>query len=198
MQPDDIESSHFKYHLNQLLKDRLVEKAGRGVYKLTAKGKATVDRLSRGRVNPHLTPKVITYTLLKDTRNYYLQRKDKEPYIGLLNMVGGKVHLGESSEEAAKREVYEKTGQKIDVIKLCGITEVRISTGEDLLSHVVAYVYAADLIDASPPPENLITIPFENLVSQTDLAPDLIGIINRIESSSSLFAMNLTIDWQPS
>ena len=79
LQPDGVESSHFKYHLNQLIKDKLVEQTGRGVYALTNTGKSAVDRLSRGKTNPELSPKVITYTLLRDASHYYLQRKDKQP-----------------------------------------------------------------------------------------------------------------------
>ena len=71
MQPDDVESSHFKYHLNQLIKDKLVEQKGRGLYGLTQTGQKAVDKLSSGRVNPHQTPKVITYTLLTDADNYF-------------------------------------------------------------------------------------------------------------------------------
>lgn len=34
----------------------------------------------------------------------------KEPYKGLYNFVGGKVEMGETSDEAAYRELFEETG----------------------------------------------------------------------------------------
>ena len=36
-------------------------------------------------------------------------RRIKDPYNGLLNFVGGKIENGESSEDAAYRELYEET-----------------------------------------------------------------------------------------
>jgi len=37
-------------------------------------------------------------------------KREKNPYKGLLNFVGGKVEPGESDEHAAYRELYEETG----------------------------------------------------------------------------------------
>ena len=37
-------------------------------------------------------------------------KRKKEPYAGLLNFVGGKVEVGETSEDAAYRELWEETG----------------------------------------------------------------------------------------
>ena len=37
-------------------------------------------------------------------------KRKKEPYTGLLNFVGGKVEVGETSEAAAYRELWEETG----------------------------------------------------------------------------------------
>lgn len=195
MQPDDVESGHFKYHLNLLVKDGLVERKDRGLYALSGKGKAAVDRLSRGRVNPHLTPKVITYTLLEDEQNYYLYRKDKEPYLGLINMIGGKVHLGEPAGQAAKREVYEKTGLSVPEPVLRGIAEIRIKNNENLLSHVIAYVYVAELGPDTRPGNGLIPIPVGSLPDQAEAAPDLLEVFTAVRTSKSLFALDIDIVW---
>lgn len=42
----------------------------------------------------------------------------KEPYKGLYNFVGGKVERNESNDDAAYRELYEKTGISTKDIKL--------------------------------------------------------------------------------
>jgi len=46
----------------------------------------------------------------KDKDSVLFCKRKKEPYAGLLNFVGGKVEAGETSEDAAYRELYEETG----------------------------------------------------------------------------------------
>lgn len=45
-------------------------------------------------------------------------RRIKDPYNGLLNFVGGKIETGESSEDAAYRELFEETAITHDDISL--------------------------------------------------------------------------------
>ncbi len=44
--------------------------------------------------------------------------REKEPYKGLYNFVGGKVERNESNDDAAYRELYEETGISTKDIKL--------------------------------------------------------------------------------
>lgn len=195
LQPDDIESSHFKYHLQQLINEGLVEQKSRGIYGLTAKGKSQVDQLSDGRVNPHSMPKVITYTLLQDQDHYYLLRKDKEPYLGLINMIGGKLHSGESAEQAAHREMLEKTGGNVEKLELKGVAQIRIKQAEGLLSHAVAFVFVADINSAKL--KQFISIKKSDIKNSADLAPDLLPILSAIEESNEPFVIDLAADYQP-
>lgn len=179
LQPDGIESSHFRYHLKELERDGYVVSPERGVYELTAKGQHHVDRLSRGSVNLVNMPKVITYTLLTHGDSYLLQVKDREPYKGLLNMIGGKVHESETTAEAAVREVREKAGIEIDPPALTGVFEVIIRRGADLLTHAIAYVYTAEVTEA---PDGLQPIEKTKLAETPSLAPDAIPIISAVSS----------------
>lgn len=190
LQPDDIESSHFKYHLNQLIKDKHVELVSRGVYQLTTTGKAYVDRLSTDSVNLRLAPKVITYTILHDENSYFLQRKTKEPYIELLNLIGGKVHLGESTKEAALREVEEKTHLVLESVTPRGVAEIRITQKDLLLSHVVAYIYSAQV---KSQPDDTVEVPFDMLAVREDLAPDLKSILDALQPAEGYAVFDLAI-----
>lgn len=191
LQPDGVESSHFKYHLDQLITDGLVARIDRGIYALSDKGRAAVDRLSDGRINPELTPKVITYTLFQDSDNYYLYRKDKEPYRGLLTMVTGKMHLDESAADASVREVKEKLGFAIEKSALRAVANVRIRRGEQLLTHVVAHVFVATTV----PEDNsgLEKIPKAELAERTDLVPDQFALLSFLHDSDSLGHLELDI-----
>jgi 8-oxo-dGTP pyrophosphatase MutT (NUDIX family) len=191
LQPADIESSHFKYHLNQLVKDGFVEQVSRGVYRLTQKGMSKVDTLSAGRINPHQGPKLITYTLIKNKNHYFLHLKNKEPYIGLLNMVGGKIHSGETSKDAATRELKEKAGFIADDLKLRGVAEIQIEDSETLLSHVTAYIYSQDIDESTETLESLEAIPKEKLIAHSDLAPDLLKLLAAIDSNSKPFVISI-------
>jgi ADP-ribose pyrophosphatase YjhB (NUDIX family) len=194
LQPDDVESSHFKYHLNQLIIDGLVEKEDRGVYKLTTKGKSEVDKLSLSGVNKPSAPKVITYTLIEDEENYYLFKKDKEPYIDLLNLIGGKVHLGELSFNAAKRELTEKINFMAVNIKPVGIAEIVIKSDQQIMSHVVAYVFVAT-INKEAILDNLIKIKKDLLSNIPNLAPDTFDIIREIDKNTYPFWTEIIVDF---
>ncbi len=54
-----------------------------------------------------------------DTADKFLMcKRKKEPYKGLSNLVGGKIELGEDSEKAAYRELFEETSISQNDIKL--------------------------------------------------------------------------------
>lgn len=190
LQPDGVESSHFKYHLDQLQHDGLVTRVDRGVYALTEKGKAAVDRLSIGRINPHQTPKVITYTLLERDDHYYLYRKNKEPFLGTVNMIAGKVHLDERTYDAAVREVQEKAGLVVVDLEHKVVAEVRIHENDQLVSHFVAYVFIASFNgDVSMLEEIAPT----DLIKRADLASDLLPLIAAVQAGERYVDLDLTI-----
>lgn len=57
----------------------------------------------------------------KDDKNVLMCKREKEPYKGKFNLVGGKVEEGESDIDAAYRELNEETGIKKDEIKLTNL-----------------------------------------------------------------------------
>jgi len=193
LQPEGVESSHFKYHLDQLINDGLVRQDSRGVYALTTKGKSSVDRLSTDRITPRQSPKVITYTLLQDDDTYYLYQKTKEPYLGLLNMVGGKVHSGDSPYDSAIREVQEKAGIVVDELEEITVASIRIMEDDVLLTHVIAYVYVAD-VDASALHSGLVPVPRSEISEAKGLAPDLLPVLEVIDDPEDYPSVDLLID----
>ena len=189
----DIESGHFRYHLSELVKDDYVEQLERGLYALTERGQQLVDKLSEHGVNPKAMPKVITYTLLTDDDSVLLYEKPKQPYMGLLNMIGGKLHEGETSQQAAIREVHEKTGKIIESPELVGIFEILISSKVGLLTHVIAYVFMAQVDAADFKHETIKRISTDTLSQIDKLAPDFLPIFHRLQASSGVATANIQI-----
>jgi ADP-ribose pyrophosphatase YjhB (NUDIX family) len=175
------------------VKDGYVQQLERGLYSLTHKGQSYVDKLSAHGVNPASMPKVITYTLLKAGDAVLLQEKPKQPYMHLFNMIGGKLHEGELAEDAAVREVYEKTGTTIEAPVLVGVFEVLISNPKQLLTHAIAYVFTADVAAVSFDRGDIHLIPIKDLAKTPNLAPDFLPIFSAIQGPSALVAKSLEI-----
>jgi ADP-ribose pyrophosphatase YjhB (NUDIX family) len=180
--PDGIESSHFQYHLKLLIKDGLVIKDAQGSYRLTDKGEREVDYLSERRTTLMRMPKIITYTLLTYRGQTLLYKKAKEPYRHLWGLIGGKIHFGEAAADAAIREVFEKTGITIQSPRFCGVADIRIYKHEQPLSHVVAYVYIAQLqaLPASLPAE--LQIIDAAALARDAMIPDVLPILESIRT----------------
>ncbi|MBR4622008.1 MAG: NUDIX hydrolase [Ruminococcus sp.] len=54
----------------------------------------------------------------KEGRSWLMCRRRKDPYKGLLNLVGGKIEPGEDRDKAAYRELFEETGLTAEDISL--------------------------------------------------------------------------------
>ena len=64
-------------------------------------------------------------------------KRKKEPYAGLLNFVGGKVEVGETSEDAAYRELWEETGIGRQQLCLCRLMDITYDYQEFVLEMYV-------------------------------------------------------------
>ncbi len=68
-------------------------------------------------------------------------KNERDPYI---YSVGGAVKIGETSEEACEREIFEETGVKMKALKLLFIHENFFSDSENSLFHETAFYYLMD------------------------------------------------------
>lgn len=60
-----------------------------------------------------------------------LARRAVEPYKGEYDLIGGFMKIGETLEEAAKREAKEETGLNVEIVKLLGNHPDRYGKGGD-------------------------------------------------------------------
>lgn len=111
IKPGSVEGNLFMYHLRALMKEGLVVKSVDGLYELTPAGKLYADRLSLKTLTPRVQPRIVTLiTCRNDQDEWLLYRRKRQPLLGQVGFPYGKLHLDESVEAAASRELMEKTG----------------------------------------------------------------------------------------
>ncbi len=103
-----IRSNMVAYHLDSMVKEGLVCKAGQK-YRLTEPGERLLPHVPQLTQEVYSPLPVILVAVLHQDRLLMLQRK-KRPYLGYWSLPGGRIKVGESIEEAAERIVREKTG----------------------------------------------------------------------------------------
>jgi ADP-ribose pyrophosphatase YjhB (NUDIX family) len=112
--PTKLSSDHFNFHISRLVELDLVDKIGRGQYRLTPRGKEYANRLDTDTNTIERQPKVAVIIALERTRNrqteYLFQERLKNPYFGFWGLPSGKVRWGETILETASRESLEETG----------------------------------------------------------------------------------------
>lgn len=113
LKPVDIESNHFMYHLRALIREGLVEKKPTGEYSLTTEGKLYADQVNLKTLKVRRQPKIVTLVAVQNKEgNWLLYKRNHQPLINQIGFPYGKLHLGETVNEAAERELLEKTGLK--------------------------------------------------------------------------------------
>lgn len=97
-------------------------------------------------------PTVAVGAIVIDEGDLLLVRRDREPAKGCWSLPGGKLELGESLEEALRREVLEETGLRIEPRGVAGFAE-RIIRGDDgaVTHHFVIVDYWASTPERKPP-----------------------------------------------
>lgn len=111
LKPKSVEGNVFTYHLRQLIALDYIAKSEARDYGLTPAGKIYVDRLSSSNLLPRIQPKIITLIACTNGVGEWLVfRRKRQPLLGQVGFIYGKIHQGETVTEAAKRELEEKSG----------------------------------------------------------------------------------------
>jgi 8-oxo-dGTP diphosphatase len=112
--PTGLASDHFTFHIARLVELDMVEKVGRGRYKLTTKGKEYANKLDTDAKTIERQPKVAVLLAVErrvDGRTEILfQQRTKNPYYGYWGFPTGKIRWGETITQTAARELKEETG----------------------------------------------------------------------------------------
>ncbi|MBU1092310.1 NUDIX hydrolase [Patescibacteria group bacterium] len=140
LRPEGVESNQFVYHLKVLMRDKLIKQTG-NLYQLTVGGKQLADKLSYKDFRPRVQPKIVTMLVCKNSKGEYLwQKRTKEPFHGLVSFPYGKLHLGETIQEAATRELQEKTNMA-GKLQHTGDAYWLVYENDELIIHVLCHLF---------------------------------------------------------
>lgn len=150
LKPDGLESNIFMYHLKTLIKDGLVEKVENG-YALTAKGKQFVDRSNLVSLKIRVQPKTITILAIQNKvgKQLILERLH-QPFINHKGFPSGKIHYGESLQDAALRELEEKAGFTDTTLVFRGNFVMRYFNDKEVVNHIIGYVFSGTVDTVEP------------------------------------------------
>ncbi len=145
MRPAGVESNHFAYHLEQLLKAGYIAKNDRE-YSLTAKGKSLADRVSHDKMDVRIQPHIVTSVFVtNDAGKTLLFKHNFQPYLGLYGAPQGRLHYEEKIAEAAARELHEKTGLENISLTHRGMVYVQAANGDETISKLLAHVFIGNV-----------------------------------------------------
>jgi 8-oxo-dGTP pyrophosphatase MutT (NUDIX family) len=109
----DVTSDHFNFHVKKLIESGLILKKG-GKYFLTAEGKEFAGRMDTDKLRLEKQAKTcVALHAVRETNGevqYLIHHRLKEPFYGWYGSHSGKIHWGETPEEAAAREFFEESG----------------------------------------------------------------------------------------
>jgi ADP-ribose pyrophosphatase YjhB (NUDIX family) len=146
LQPKDIPNNVFTYHLKRLESTGYIKHYDRKGYAATRKALKTIhytERSSRHKISPILLTAI--YVSDSNNRVLLLKRKNK-PFASSFGIPSGTIHQDESIFDAAKRELYEKTGlipSLLSPLSYAGVIDFkyRQSTTGDIFVHCIAFIY---------------------------------------------------------
>lgn len=141
LRPLKTDTNLFSYHLKLLLKQGIVVKQDGG-YSLSQKGMSYVDRVSTEKFTIRSQPKIISMLVIQNSSgDVLLQKRTKQPYIDAWTLPYGKVHIDDSTvEAAASREAFEKLGLANQSLSHAGDCYIRVRHGNELISTTLAHV----------------------------------------------------------
>ena len=191
LRPDKVESNHFAYHLEQLLKAGLIEKQEK-VYCLTPAGLAYIDRLSHGKMTDRLQPHIVAaIDLTTPDGKTLLFKRNFQPYLYLAGFPLGKTHYEELVADAAARELEEKTGLTGIPLTHRGMVYIQASQGGTTIGRVLYHVFHGDVLSelatVTPPERGECFWADHRTLEPAALMPGFLRVKELLASGERLF-----------
>lgn len=142
MRPEKTDSNLYAYHLGRLMASGYVCKTNQG-YTLSLKGMQYIEYASSN-INLRLQSKITTVIVLtNDDGEILLVKRHKQPFINYYGLPIGKVHSDKDSciQEAAERELFEKTNVKLKRLNHIGDIYLKTQVKDTQISDIFAHVF---------------------------------------------------------
>lgn len=195
LRPPKTDTNLFSYHLNVLIKQKMVQKV-EGGYGLTSQGLSYVDRVSEEKRVIRSQPKIITMLLVQNSDgDVLLQRRNKQPYINVWTLPYGKLHIeDESLNAAAEREALEKLGLQNQEMTHVGDCYIRVKNGDEIISTTLAHIFTFNRDDIQTTEDIVWARPHK--LGQYRLAPAVEAIVARGFFKDPFFFEEFETEWQ--
>ena len=149
LQPSDVANNTFSYHLKKLLRSGYVAQVDGG-YEATRMALKTLQYTGLRDDKNTSNPVFITAVYVTNNEGkVLLLRRNNPPFIGWYCVPAGLVHQGEQLEEAALRELSEKSSIEASSLVFKGVLDFQYleQTSGDVFVHTVAFIYSYSLPD---------------------------------------------------
>lgn len=142
LKPKELESNLFMYHLKQLISNGFVCKTDEG-YELTSAGKDYANRATLENLRLRVQPKQITILMVqREDGKLLLLERLHQPFLHFKGFPSGKIHFGESLQQAAQRELQEKANIHGVALQLRGNFIMRFGQEGFVTNHINGYVFS--------------------------------------------------------
>lgn len=190
LKPKTIDGNIFTYHLQQLIKNKYVEKCEDGAYKLTSAGKAVGinSDLSHKELLEQAHP--ILLIVVRQGDRWLLRKRLAQPAYGMVGFVHAEPLLTENISETAARVLTQRTGlTAVCVPKGSGYIRI-LRDGEMESFTQFTLLEARDIKGAmtqtKPTGENIW---FENPnFTDASMLPSMHDLVQKIEEPGFFFA----------
>lgn len=143
LKPSEMEGSQFTYHLDKLIKKKLVLQNDDSTYSLTKHGKNYANKYDYDSQLPSVQAKhSVVVCPFKNNDEILVYKRLKNPFYGCEGFMTGKVQYGESIVDTARRELKEETNLDGDPF-LIAIRHYRVfdKKTDKLLEAKVMYIH---------------------------------------------------------
>lgn len=195
LRPKNVDSNVATYHLQQLIKQKLVLKNEDGKYQLTELGKVAGINITLSKKELLEQAHSIILMALRDGDSWLLRRRKAQPMFDKVGFVHGEPVAHENTILTARREFHNRTGITADFYPR-GFGYVRLVRGDNLESFVhftmlEATKFSGELLESSRNGENF-WVKNPNF-TDNDMIPSMSDIVKSMEESK-IFYFDETYD----